>query len=116
MTKTTIPKIKTGKYASGNPFWRVTYSQDGKQVIKKFKTEREANEHRMEVIRKFHGGISMQDQEVSRLALEKFKAHHHRAGQIYLTCTAGDGDITVFEWLAQHFEGRSFKFGQLVEK
>ena len=44
MTKTTIPKIKTGKYASGNPFWRVTYSQDGKQVIKKFKTEREAND------------------------------------------------------------------------
>lgn len=78
MTKTTIPKIKTGKYASGNPFWRVTYSQDGKQVIKKFKTEREANEHRMEVIRKFHGGISMQDQEVSRLALEKFKAHQSK--------------------------------------
>lgn len=75
MTKTTIPKIKAGKYSSGNPFWRVTYSQAGKQVIKKFSSEREANDHKQQVIRKFHGGISFKDQDVSRLAFEKFKAY-----------------------------------------
>lgn len=97
--KATIPKIKTGKYASGNPFWRVTYSLGGKQVNKKFPSEREANEHKQDVIRKFHGGVSLKDQDAARLAFEKFRAYQSK-----------DADLAkldfsdLVDWACQNFQ------------
>src|SRR6266581_4390059 len=41
---------------------------------------------------------------------------HQLRGKSDATCRARHGDLPVFEWLAQYFQRRSLKLGQLIEK
>ena len=73
--KVTSPNITPGKYASGKPFWLVSFSLDGKQQKKKFSIEREANEYKQTIVRKYLGGMSQSSQEEGRLGFEIFRAY-----------------------------------------
>lgn len=69
------PKVTKKSYGNRTPYWLVTYSIKGEgQKKPKFDSERAANEHKQEMIRKYMGGISMEDQELARLGFDTFKA------------------------------------------
>lgn len=41
---------------------------------------------------------------------------HHRAGVGKAPADPGDGDLLVFDWLAEHLKGLAGEFGELVKK
>lgn len=102
------PKVARKQYQNGTLYWLVTYSIRGEGQFKpKFDTEELANEHKQEMIRKYMGGMSMKDQELARLALEKFGAYQ-----------AGDQELAkidlvqLVDWACQNYQAPT---GMVVE-
>lgn len=106
------PKIAKKTYANGTAYWLVTYSIKGKGQRKlKLDSEEAANEHKQEMIRKYMGGISMKEQEIARLAYEKFKA-----------AQAGDKELAKIDivelvtWACDNYQAPTFaKVEDLVD-
>lgn len=71
---TTIPNIVRGVYPSGNPYWQVTYSHAGKQVHKKFPSEKKAETYKQFVIDQSRAGANLHSIEVAKLAYKRFAA------------------------------------------
>ncbi|MGZ0656014.1 tyrosine-type recombinase/integrase [Coraliomargarita sp. W4R72] len=92
IVKCTIPKIKTLKYASGEPYHRVTYSLNGKQIRKNFADEKRANQYKQDTIRKYIGGVKADDSRLADAGYQVFKSHWVKYPDLE--------DVPFDEWIA----------------